>query len=352
MHESVRGSESEIWLGPTPDQVSGIVVFCPGGLANAVRVVPALRHLRFVYPTAKISVVVGDNGAGLLERCPHVDHVYTSVDAPELILAHFSLAISFADPNQEYDGVGRAARFDEVIQADLWVRYRSAAVPASPAGTIAPLWPVNTTTSARMLSLVWLLGGRAPERHFALWPTLVERNKAATLVAGFEKPIAVMHLPGDCDVGLTQSNAAALVRCVADHGCIPILVGCDIDEPNHAEIALLSGRALDITGQTDVGVLAALLERSSLFVGADSGPSALAHALGVKSVVIAPQVTPDLLQAPVNGIVVVPQNAGSACAASTTSSQYSGESHSMVSTGIDQAQLIGAVALMSREARV
>jgi len=48
----------------------------------------------------------------------------------------------------------------------------------------------------------------------------------------------------------------------------------------------MRGPAINLAGETSLGMLAALMERCSLFVTNDSGPSHVATAIGVPSVTV------------------------------------------------------------------
>src|SRR5690606_20493051 len=53
-------------LGPDPATVREVAVLRTGGIRAMVNVVPALRHLRGVYPRARITVAAEHPAAGLL----------------------------------------------------------------------------------------------------------------------------------------------------------------------------------------------------------------------------------------------------------------------------------------------
>lgn len=73
----------------------------------------------------------------------------------------------------------------------------------------------------------------------------------------------------------------------AQYGCSFVVVGIELDSPLGARLSNeLSDICLDMTGQTSVTQLAALLSFCSLFVGNDSGPAHLASAVGCPCVTL------------------------------------------------------------------
>jgi ADP-heptose:LPS heptosyltransferase len=73
--------------------------------------------------------------------------------------------------------------------------------------------------------------------------------------------------------------------CAAD-GCRVFVVGTGPEQDLAAEVVDAAGspRVTSVAGQLDLGTLAALLARSSVLLGNDSGPRHLAQALGTPTV--------------------------------------------------------------------
>ena len=77
-----------------------------------------------------------------------------------------------------------------------------------------------------------------------------------------------------------------LARGLAGSGCRPVIVGTVPEAPLAACIREICPAALDLTGQTDLGLLAALAQRAALTVGNDTGVCHLAAAAGCAVVVL------------------------------------------------------------------
>lgn len=89
---------------------------------------------------------------------------------------------------------------------------------------------------------------------------------------------------------LDAHTYAAVVDHVTErHGAVTVLLGTAADAPLCGEILTrCSVSPIDLSGQTTSGVLAAVIARSRLHIGCDSGPAHVAAAVGVPGVVISP----------------------------------------------------------------
>lgn len=269
--------------GPDPALVRDVLVIRPGGLADAVRTVPALRHLRATYPAARITMAASSCGSDLLRDCPFVDR-FLPAGTEAARTTWFDVAISFAHPQ----------RIDSTVHvSDVRARVRACWRGAGDEplrGVLAPVWPARMSSAARMLRLAWLLGGTSRGDEFALWPSRGDRNAAAHLVRSVSGPLVLIHTGSSrAERRWPSERWARVIDLLSSLGLTPVFVGSAADRASTEDVI---GRTMSATttvvGMTEVGTLAALVERSSLFIGTDSGPAALAEALGVPSIIVGP----------------------------------------------------------------
>ena len=282
MQDPVHVHQDESGLGPDPAGVRSVLAIRPGGVADVVRAVPALRHLRETYPRARISVAAASPARELLDACPYVDRVVELERPSEALLESFDVALSWASP-------GDPALEVDSVDARFHASWREEGAPQRRA--IHPAWPMRLDATSRMLRLAWLLGGELDgSGAVGLWPRLADRNGAAQLVSDATRPIAVVHVGAGSELRRWQpGHWAALVDELDGIGLDPVLVGTDDDHASSIQVlGSVRHAPISVVGQTSIGVLCGLLERAVLFVGGDSGPAAMAAALGVRSVVIGP----------------------------------------------------------------
>ena len=112
---------------------------------------------------------------------------------------------------------------------------------------------------------------------------------------------AVMHAtPGHDTKDWNEENFAAVLKYLsAGKGLAPVLVGSGADSERVRRIIGLSGGdAVDLSGRTRLGMLGPILKGASLFVGVDSGPSHIAAASGIPTVILFSGVNDPLQWAP------------------------------------------------------
>lgn len=274
----------ETGLGPDPHAVRSLLAIRPGGVGDAVRSVPALRHLRETYPYALVTVAAHAPGRELLEACPYVDRVIDLAQPSEALVERFDVALSWADPT---DGAANLA------VDDVHARFRASWRPEGDGdrGAIRPSWPERLDDTTRMLRLSWLLGGSLDaDASLGLWPSLADRNGAARLVAHAQRPIALVHAgAGSRERRWPADRWALVVDQLQEAGLDTVLIGTRADRMITTQVlARVTHAPASVVGRTSIGELAGLLERSTIFVGGDSGPAAMAGALGVRSVIVGP----------------------------------------------------------------
>lgn len=282
MEHELRSHDDEAGLGPDPLGVRSVLAIRAGGVADVVRAVPALRHLRDTYPQAFISVVAPSPAHELLEACPYVDRVI-DIDRPsEALLEPFDIAIGWGRPG------GRGITVDDV-RSLFRASWREHGTPQRRA--IHPTWPERMDDSSRMLRLAWLLGGDLPaDRGLGLWPSLADRNGAASLVRDASRPLALVHVGAGSRARRWPADRwAVAVDAIDSAGLDPVLIGARSDRAAaRAVLDVVRHAPISLVGRTSIGVLCGLLERAVFFVGGDSAPASLAVALDVRSVVVGP----------------------------------------------------------------
>lgn len=101
-----------------------------------------------------------------------------------------------------------------------------------------------------------------------------------------------------------QRFAETAARVVAEHGMRPVIVGTDVDRAETDRVAeVLGDSAVNLAGQTDLGLLAAVLERCEVLIANDGGVGHIAAAVGTPVVsVFGP--SNDRAWRPLGGLVV------------------------------------------------
>jgi len=95
---------------------------------------------------------------------------------------------------------------------------------------------------------------------------------------------------------------ADIAAIMAVRGVTPVVVGAASDAPLAAQIAAACPRAIDLTGRTSLGQVAALAARACGAVGNDTGPMHLAAAMGCPCIVLFSRESDPRLTAPLGRV--------------------------------------------------
>lgn len=312
-----------------------VVVIRPDHLGDVVLSGPTVARLRRGWPAAEIALLVGPWGAEAARRLPGADRV------AELDFPYFDRAArpGWRQPRRAAAArlapwrrlaaaarALRAARYDVAVIArddDRWgaLLARAAGIPVV-AGHATPRTRAVLThrlpaaarpahVAAAGVALAAALagdgdagrggggrraGGPPGDRAarptpasdpLALCLTDADRAAAATLLAplaGAAAPIALHAGAGSPIKRWPAARWAAALRAVTAEGEAVVLTGgpgeAGLAADAAAELAAAGRAALDLSGRTDLGALAAVYARCRLVVGPDSGPLHLAVAVG------------------------------------------------------------------------
>lgn len=279
-----------------------VLVILLAAMGDAVNVLPMLRRLRALCPTARIEMLTGPRALPILEGLPELDEILT-VDM-------------YAAPLSAIGTLGRLMRqvaareYDVVIDTEQysaltgWVTLRSGArrrigfstpgKQVDDAYTDVVPYEVRRHESHCYLDLLTPLFGVQLD-HDRLVPVPVteqEKRRAETLLqekgVGEGLLVALHPLSGQTATSRRWSEASfvELGRLLVErYGAQVLLVGSPEERSMLEKMRERLGAGSFVTaGETTLRGLAALLARVDAFVGNDSGPMHLAAAMGARTV--------------------------------------------------------------------
>lgn len=272
-------------------------------LGDLLCATPALRALRRHYPHAHISLIGLPWAREFAARYPHLLDEFIEFPGwpgvPEGPQPDDARLAAFFDEM-------RARRLDLAIQmhgagdvtnafvAELGARTTAGFVPspdAQPRPDVAVPYPDDVPEPRRHLALVRALGADATDDRLE-FPVADADRAALRMVPGAPalegRRYAVIH-PGSRDPARRwpPDRFAAVAAALASDGIAVVYTG-SARERGIVEAARcgVCAPSLDLSGQTDLGMLAALIEGAALVVCNDTGVSHLAAAVRTPSVVV------------------------------------------------------------------
>lgn len=287
-----------------------VLIVRTSALGDVVHALPVLRALRRHLPEARIGWVVEEGPAALLAGHPELDELLVvrlrpwrrapfapatwrevggflrALDrfAPEVVLdlmgnhkAGVIGALTLADRR-----IGAARRFRREPSSAVWVS--------------EPVVPRGVHAVDRGLSLLAGLGLPIEPADFGgslLFPETTPSARA--LLAAQPAPFALLH-PGAAWANKRYPPAAwgeVARRLRATAGLRTLVATAPGEEPLARAVETAAAGAARVVPAPDLPTLAVLSRAARLFLGGDSGPTHLAHALGTPVVMVMGPTDPD-----------------------------------------------------------
>lgn len=283
-----------------------IIVLRSCCLGDTVLATPLLGVLRRQYPHARIVVGVGAWSRPVVAHSPAVDGL--------LDLEGVGVGLPSAAAYARVVRRLRAGRFDAALVLDrtpfMTLLPLLAGIPVragiDSAGRGFPLNVRAPWTQVEHEADLFLRVGAAlgldingARLHVGVAPAERARADALWSALGLDdKDVLALAPGGGRNPGMTlqakhwapERYAALAARLYHERGLIPLLTGDVHDHDATDHVAHLLHRAdipvADATGFTTIGDLAALYGRCTVFVGADSGPTHLAAAMGIPVIAV------------------------------------------------------------------
>lgn len=281
-----------------------IAVFRALNLGDMLCALPALRALRRVQPQAQMTLIGLESARPLLERFPeYIDELVLfpgDPAFPEQPVHHDALPGFFREM--------RARRFDLILQMhgsgqqsnriveNLVPRQWAGFVPApeqAEEGRLFP-WPAHLHEIRRYLALLRHLGVDAADEGLEFPVSSDEATQAIALAhrhgIQLERSIVIHAGARLASRRWPAERFARVAGVLARDGWQIMLTGSAAESDLVRSIEQKVGSpncVVNLCGTTDLGVLAALLQRSRLLICNDTGVSHVAAALRLPSVVIA-----------------------------------------------------------------
>ncbi len=287
------------------ERVRKILVVRIDGLGDVVMSTPAFVSLRKMFPDAHITLLAASWSKGLVEPMPYFDEI-RYFDAPWMVKGRpekkesflktvgslrrekFDLALDFRGDFRNnilmyLTGAGHRLGFN-ITGCDFLLT------------GVVPCGGDHHPTSMCVSMTRYLDPGVPKKQRLSLWTTARDRDYATALLMR-EAPeclngsslLVVIH-PGAKWRGrhwVAGRYAEIADRLVDIYGATVVLSGGPADAELAREIVRLMKRGAVVTaGRTSLGQFLALLERSAVFIGVDSGPMHMATAMGARVVAL------------------------------------------------------------------
>lgn len=287
----------------TPDDVRRIVVFRALYLGDFLCAVPTLRALKRRYPLAELTFIGLPWTREIVDRFASIDRFleFPGYRGLEGLISDSATSRRFIQEARSYrydlaiqmHGDGRLSNgFVARLGARVSLGYRLPGCNRPHLLDLELEMESGEHEVLRWLRLVDALGaGGSPDLEFPLAPVDWMEAEAVARSIGIDlkRPLLAVH-PGAKEPARRWPAAAfseAADRLAEQLGAQVIVTGARDEVAIGREVAVgMRNHARILAGCTSIGCLAALLSLANLLITNDTGPSHLAAALGVPSVVL------------------------------------------------------------------
>jgi ADP-heptose:LPS heptosyltransferase len=266
---------------PLPD-IKKILVIRPGGIGDAVLLIPAINSLKKKIPDAQITVLAEKRNGAIFSLCADVDRIF-HYDCPKELFAAIR------------------NKYDVVIDTEQWHRL-SAVVARLTKATVSIGFATNERERLFTYPIAYSHDDYEMESYFNLLAPLgVHRSseisdsflivpeetkkKVEFLLGPVEGKSYVAIFPG---ASIPERRwGGGKFRMVAEKinakGIPVVVIGGKVDERESERI--IEGRyGLNLAGKTSIAESAAVIEKSGLLISGDSGILHIGVGLGIPTV--------------------------------------------------------------------
>jgi len=266
--------------------IQNILIIRPGGIGDAVLLIPAIIALKNAYPHACISVLAEKRNSAIFSLCPEVDAIF-NYDKPAEIFAVLR------------------GTYDVVIDTEQW--HRLSAVVAR---CLRATQSIGFATNERKKLFTHAIGyshdayevrsfkelltplmgtvSANPDANFLMIPTDAARH-ATQMLESFSGKRVVALFPGGSipERRWGSDRFHILAQLLMKRGYAVVVVGGDDDRESGAEITRNLGiNAITLCGKSSLIETAAVLQEAAILISGDSGILHIGYGLGIKTVAL------------------------------------------------------------------
>ncbi|MCC6967309.1 MAG: glycosyltransferase family 9 protein [Nitrospira sp.] len=278
------------------DPVRRILLIKPSSLGDIVHAMPTLAALRERFPQADVTWLVKRQWASLVEVIEGVDQICAVEqglmgwlgEVPDLRAARFDLVVDLQGLFRSgamawLTGCSRRVGFANAREGSPYCYTQRVAVPAGSMHAVD-----------RYLLVAEALGAARPKApRFDFIDRAEDRSAVGALLAAAglaaASPWVAMNVSARWETKRwpPQQFAEAADRLAVAQGIPIVFMGGPAERPEtRAVMARMRTKAIDLTGQTPVGLLPSLLRHAAVLVTNDSGPMHIAAAVGTPVVAL------------------------------------------------------------------
>jgi len=280
-------------------EIRRIVIIKLDHIGDVILSIPAIANLRAHFPQAHITMVVNSSSESVARYISHVDEVlcydarfFDKSGSGKMLDLSCGMRFAREMRKRGFDLIvdlrgGFASLLFAMIAGSKHRIDRGTYLVQRRSGRISSASEHEAEVNLDMLARA---GIPIRFREMSLGLTEADLTCADSLLGECGSidsypPVVIMHpgAPGSLKRWSVEKYAQLACELVQEYNARIVLVGSKGEKSITRSVATaVNGQAVDLSGQTTLGQLAAVLCRADLFIGNDSGPMHLAAACGAK----------------------------------------------------------------------
>lgn len=266
-------------------QISKILIIRPGGIGDAVLLLPAIRILKQQFPLVGIDVLAEQRNSEVFQLAADIGTIY-HYDRPSELFAVLRSSYDVVIDTEQWHRL--SAVVARMVRSLIKIGY--ATNERSRLFTHVVPYTHDTYEADSFLQLLGPLGEKAafdPGSRFILVPEPL-REKAAVLLGSLHGSPLIALFPGGSirERQWGGERFRLVAERLADCGYAIVVVGDAGDRAAGEEIVQGKTRGLNLCGRLSLPETAAVLGESALLISGDSGIMHLGYAVGAKVVAL------------------------------------------------------------------
>jgi lipopolysaccharide heptosyltransferase II len=277
-----------LWKGPKNtlnENLQKMLVIRPGGIGDAVLLIPVLRVLKEAYPRVFIDVLAEKRNGAIFSFSKDVDSVYyydRPRDLKAVIAGTYDVVIDTEQWHRLSAAVARLTRAPIVLGYSTNERVRCFTHPVS--------YSHDDSEMESFFNLVKpLLGNNSMPVTipFLSIPSQVSK-KIEPLLAPLRNKTIIAIFPGGSTLQKRwdENNFRSVAAMLIKNGYGIVVLGGQDDSEAGRKMAEINSSILNFCGKLSLMETAALLKKVSLLISGDSGIMHISYGLGVKIVAL------------------------------------------------------------------
>jgi len=270
---------------PSAADRSAILFIRPGGIGDAVLLIPAIQAMKCRFPDATIDVLAEKRNCEVFSLCPDVGRVYR-YDRPKELLSAVQGAYAVVIDTEQWHRL--SAVVARLVRAPTTLGFATNERKKLFTHSIA--YAQDDYELDSFLHLIEPLAGTATQNRDDPFVTVPEpsRSTVRPLLHALRKNKIVTLFPGGsiAERRWGSERFREVAKRLSDRGHGIVVVGGKDDAPAGEDIVRVIRNSLSLCGQLSLPETAAVLQESALLVSGDSGVMHLGYAVGTKVIAL------------------------------------------------------------------